>query len=84
MSDQERNNLEIKVDQILQTLKGNPWDKEDNGMLGKQHDMELRIFNLEKIIYRYLWMGAGIAVVASGIITIAGLLIEYHIAYIKP
>jgi len=53
------------VTQILWLIKGNEFNKDDNGMIGKQNDHELRIKWLETLIDRGKWFFIGLSLFAG-------------------
>ena len=63
--------VDRKVSSILQLLKGNEIDKDDNGMIGNQNDHEKRIVGLEKMKDRIIYFLFGLSVFAGwGVIDI--------------
>ena len=78
MSTDQISTLRSDIKEIKQLLQGNDLDDNDNGMIGRQLETQKKLFNLEKVVYRYLWMGTGMSILASGIMAILALLIEYH------
>lgn len=75
MSDSE---IGSKLTELKNLLSGNPWDKEDDGLCGYVRKLEGRMFSLEKLVWRFVWMGAGICALGTCIASAVGLYLELH------
>lgn len=62
MASSSEGNLEWKVDQILTLLRGNPLDKDDNGLVGVVNILDKRVMKLEKLRNKILWVVVGMSI----------------------